>query len=95
MLHCGKQERGLRGRVGCLPNEDSKGFLFKWHLESLGECWLGVLHAFIDEVSEAEASLEAEKDSSWKKPFRVGSFCFRLLLYHYFPWKFHNMQDRQ
>lgn len=41
---------------------------------------LGVLHAFIDKVSEAGASLEAERDSSWKKPFRTESSCFRLSL---------------
>lgn len=39
---------------------------------------LGVLHAFIDKVSEAEANLEAERDSSWNIPFRVGSSYFRL-----------------
>ena len=33
---------------------------------------LGVLHAFIDKVSEAGANLEAERDNSWKIPFRVG-----------------------
>lgn len=95
VLHCGKREWGLRGFVGCLPSQDSKGFFFKWHLESLG--WPWVLHALIDEVNEAGASLEAERDSSWKKPFRVESSCFGLLFYHYFPWKFHNsiMHDRQ
>lgn len=57
---------------------------------------LGVLHAFVDEMSEAGASLEAEKDGSWGKTFRVESSYFRLL-YHYFLQKFHNniMQDRQ
>lgn len=58
---------------------------------------LGVLHAFVDEMSETGASLEAEKDGSWRKTFRVESSYFRLLLYHYFLQKFHNsiMQDRQ